>query len=80
MKAITIHVSEPVYREFQTLARRLDRTASELIRESMEQYLRQRGNQERRSLLDIRPLSLGIRKSWRSRQDLVGDMLDDVRA
>jgi hypothetical protein len=80
MKAITIHVSEPVYREFQSLARRLDRTASELIRESMEQYLRQRSKEKRRSLLDIQPLSLGIRKSWKSRQDLLEGMLDDIRA
>ena len=80
MKAITIHVSEPVYREFQSLGRSLDRTASELIRESMEQYLTQRRGEKKRSLLDIQPLSLGIRKSWRTRRDLLGDMLDDVRA
>ena len=33
MKPITINVSEPVYQEFQKQARKLDRTASELIRE-----------------------------------------------
>jgi hypothetical protein len=32
------------------------------------------------SLLDIQPLSLGIRKRWKSRQDLLEGMLDDIRA
>ncbi len=38
MKAITIHVSEPVYQEFKEHAKRSDRKTAELIREAMEQY------------------------------------------
>ena len=39
MKTISINVSEPVYREFQRIAKAQDRTASELIRQAMEEFL-----------------------------------------
>lgn len=38
MRSVTIPVEEPVYRDFQRLARRAKRSTSELIREAMENY------------------------------------------
>jgi hypothetical protein len=58
MKTITINVSETVYREFQEHARVCDRTTSELIREAMELYWRERIRQ-RPSLRDWKPISVG---------------------
>jgi len=79
MKLITIHVSEPVYREFQELAKQEDRTAAELIRESMHQYLRNRSSRGR-SILEMPPLSLGrVKKPLTRRHDLLNEMLDDLR-
>jgi hypothetical protein len=79
MKTITINVSEPVYREFRARARRLDRTTSELIREAMEQYLRDR-RRGSASVLNLQPLDLGrIKKPLTSRDDLLAEMVDDVR-
>jgi hypothetical protein len=58
MKTITVNVSEPVYHDFQEYAKQHDRTASEIIREAMEDF---RTNKIRRptSLKDIRPVSVG---------------------
>jgi predicted CopG family antitoxin len=42
MKTITIHVSEPVYAEFQAASKSAGRPTSELIREAMELYRRER--------------------------------------
>ena len=81
MKAITIHVSEPVYREFQTLARQTDRPAAELIRESMDRYLKSLHTSERRSLAELEPVSLGrLKRPLKKRSDYSGDILDAVRA
>jgi len=75
MKTITINVSEPVYREFQARARRLDRTTSELIREAMEHYLRDR-LRGARSVLAFEPLDLGkVKKPLTSRDDLLAEMI-----
>lgn len=74
MKTITVNVSEPVYRRFQELARQVDRTTSELIRESMEQYLRSRRTSG--SVLEIQPISLGkVKKPLTAEDDLLGEML-----
>jgi hypothetical protein len=79
MKAITIRVSEPVYREFQEVARREDRTAAELIRESMDLYLRNRAARGA-SVLELEPLSLPrVKKPLTKHTDLLGEMLDDLR-
>jgi hypothetical protein len=79
MKTITINVSEPVYREFQQRASRLDRTASELIREAMESYLRERRGGAH-SILDLPPLDLGkMKKPLSAKDDLLSGMLHDVR-
>jgi len=77
MKAITINVSEPVYRDFQEYARRHDRTTSELIREAMEQYRLHR-IRPRTSLRDLRPASVGrMLRPLRGGEDLLEEMLDD---
>ena len=79
MKAITVHVSEPVYREFQEIARREDRKAAELIRESMDQFLKNRAPKGR-SILDFKPASVGkVKRPFNRRGDLLAEMLSDLR-
>ena len=79
MKTITINVSEPVYREFQERARKVDRTASELIREAMEYYVRER-LRESRSVLEFPALDLGkVKKPLSPKDDLLAEMTRDVR-
>jgi len=68
MKTITINVSESVYRELKEYARRQDRTASELIREAMATYMRDRV-QAGSSLRDLPPVSLGRVKKYLTRND-----------
>jgi metal-responsive CopG/Arc/MetJ family transcriptional regulator len=79
MKTITIHVSEPVYREFQEFAKRTDRKTSELIREAMELYREQKiRRQTTHSVRDIKPVSVGkILKPWTSRAEMLEDFFDD---
>jgi len=80
MRAITINVSDPVYREFQEHARKNDRTVSELIREAMEEY-RTRKMRPRTSLRDLRASSVGAVLAPLGRDDdLMGEMLDDERS
>ena len=77
MKAITIHVSEPVYADFQRYAQQQDRPAAELIREAIEAY-RQANIRPARSVRDLRPASVGtILRPWGGRSDLVDDLMDD---
>ena len=79
MKTITINVSEPVYREFQERARKVDRTASELIREAMEYYVQER-LRESRSVLEFPALDLGkVKKPLSPKDDLLAEMTRDVR-
>ncbi|MBI3925781.1 MAG: ribbon-helix-helix protein, CopG family [Armatimonadetes bacterium] len=76
MKAITINVSEPIYRDFQEHARVCDRTTSELIREAMELYRNER-IRPRRSLRALQPLVLGeVKRVWSPDDDLFAEMLD----
>ena len=76
MKPVTINVSEPLYQLFKEKARGSDRTASELIREAMEEYARNRilgAN----TLENWQPISLGgAKKDWAS-GDFRNEMLDD---
>ncbi len=79
MKTITINVSEPVYREFQAYAKTHDRTASELVRQAMEEYrrthLRPAG-----SLRDVRPVSVGrVLRPLTQGDDFLGEMVDEDR-
>ena len=77
MKTITVNVSEPVYDEFRLYAARMDRKASELIREAMEEY-RQRHMNRRTSLRDRRPTSVGGAIAPISGEDdILGEMLED---
>jgi len=77
MKTITINVSEPVYRDFQEHARRLDRTAAELIREAMEAYCN-RHIRTGQSLRTLVPMDLGaVLRPLTSHDDLLEEMLDD---
>lgn len=77
MKPITIHVSETVYAAFQEYARATDRPTSELIRDAMELYQRERIRPQR-SLREWSPLSLGrILKSELDRSDIFDEMIDD---
>ncbi len=79
MKTITVNVSEPVYEGFRRYAMRHDRKASELIREAMEEYWKNRISR-RTSLRDRRPASVGgpIRPIGAD-DDILGEMLDDAR-
>ena len=75
MKTITLNVSEPVYYEFQELAKKQGRNTSEIIREAMELY---RKNLQGRSgsILNIQPLLLGeIKQQLASEDDILGEML-----
>lgn len=77
MKTITVNVSEPVYEDFLRYSREQDRTASELIREAMENYRRER-IQPRTDLLNFQPASVGeVLVPWKGRSDLLEDFLDD---
>ncbi|MFU8847758.1 MAG: ribbon-helix-helix protein, CopG family [Opitutales bacterium] len=77
MKAITVNVSEPTYREFQEYARRKDRKTSELIREAMELYREQNiQDSGARSLRDLRPQSLGkVLRPLDAEDDLLDEMV-----
>lgn len=77
MKTITLNVSEPVYREFQAHARAHDRTASELVRQAMEEF-RQRHMRAGGSLRDIAPVSAGrVRRPLSPGEDLLDEMLGE---
>ena len=79
MKTITVNVSEPVYQDFQSFARKADRKTSELIREGMELY-RQVHMNPRSTLRDRRPASVGGPIAMiTSDDDLLGGMMDDAR-
>lgn len=79
MKTITVNVSEPVYEDFRAHAHKVDRKASELIREAMELY-RQTHMQRRTSLRDRHPAGVGGPiQPISSEDDLMGEMLDDTR-
>jgi len=74
MKTITINVSEPVYRDFQEFARQHDRTASEIIREAMEDF-RYRKIRRPTSLRDIRPVSVGtVLRPFTGSEDLLEEL------
>ena len=79
MKTITVNVSEPVYEDFREYARRVDRKASELIREAMEMY-REQHMRRRTSLRNRHPASVGGPiEPIAGADDILGEMLDDPR-
>jgi predicted transcriptional regulator len=77
MKAVTVHLDDPVYREFQKIARRSRRSTSELIREAMEAYRRTLAKKQS-SLAEAGPAaSVGqILTPWVGREDLLEDFFD----
>ncbi len=85
METITVEVSDPVYRDFQDFAKRVDRPASELIQEAMELYRDQKielyrdqtAAPKRMSLMDMPTFSVGkILKPLGPDDDWLGEMLE----
>ncbi len=75
MKTITVNVSEPVYEAFRAHAEKIDRKASELIREAMEEY-RVAHMTRRTSLRARHPVSVGGPiEAIGPDYDLLGEML-----
>ena len=76
MKTITINVSEPVYAEFQSASKSAGRPTSELIREAMELYRRERLRPVG-DLKGFRPRSAGaVLRPLTADDNLLGEMLD----
>ena len=77
MKAVTVHLDDPVYREFQKIARRSRRSTSELIREAMEAYRRTLAKKQS-SLAEAGPAASveQILIPWSGRKDLLEDFFD----
>jgi predicted transcriptional regulator len=77
MKAVTVHLDDPVYREYQKMARKAKRSTSELIREAMEAY-RRTFIKKQTSLTKAGPaVSVGqILTPWTRREDLLEDFFD----
>jgi predicted CopG family antitoxin len=73
MKAVTIHVEEPVYKDFQTYAQKHKRSTSDVIREAMELYQYKIQHENRHSILDSEPSrSVGeFLKPLRSREEML---------
>lgn len=79
MKTITINVSEPVYRDFLRHAELTDRTASELIRQAMEEF-RDRKLRRRGTLANLPSHSVGrIRRPSAKADELLDEMLGPGR-
>lgn len=75
MKTITINVSEPVYEDFRRASKTLGRPTSELIREAMEAYRRER-LRPRTFLQGFRARSLGkVLCPLERGDDLLAEML-----
>ena len=77
MNTITVDVPDPVYRDFQDYAKRVDRTTSELIREAMELYRDQQIAHGSMDVRDIPTYSVGkVLKPLSPDDDLLGEMLE----
>lgn len=76
MKAVTIHLDEAAYRDFQLQAKKSRRTTSDLIREAMDSY-RHRLKPRSAPLHEApAPASVGrVLKPWSSRAELLEDFL-----
>ena len=80
MKPITIHVSEPLYQEFQKHAKQTDRKAAELIREAMQLYRDQKIRKPQDAQHSRYQANFGrVRylKPWTSRAEMLEDFFDD---
>jgi hypothetical protein len=77
MKTITINVSEPVYADFKAASQTAGRPTSELIREAMEFYRRER-LRPAGDLRSFRPRSAGrVLHDLEAQDDLLQDMLPE---
>lgn len=77
MRAVTIHVEEPVYRDFQKLARRTKRSTSDLIREAMENYRRTSLKARKPLWQATEPVSVGqVKVPWEGREALTEGYFD----
>jgi hypothetical protein len=75
MRPISLHVEDEVYRSLKTLAERMGRPVSELIREAMSEYI-DRKISHGPSLLDMPAHPSGaLLKPW-ARDELLDEMLD----
>jgi hypothetical protein len=77
MKAVTIHLEESVYSEFQMLAQKSKRSASELIREAMDLYW-QKVKKTTHSLIDSPPAASvgGVLQPWSGRSEMLDNFFD----
>ena len=77
MNTIMIDLPDPVYRDFQDYAKRVDRPAADLIREAMELYREQKIAPKRMNVLDIPTYSVGkVLMPLGPDDDLLGEMLE----
>lgn len=77
MKTITINVSEVVYDEFRRASQSQGRPASELIREAMEMYRRERLRRGG-DLSQFRPVSVGrVLEPLTNEDDLLSEMMEE---
>jgi predicted transcriptional regulator len=78
MKAVTVHLDEPVYADFKRLAYQESRSASELIREAMVLYQEKRSTEKRASLVNgPEPASVGsFLQPVANREDITRDYFD----
>lgn len=77
MKAVTIHLEESVYSEFQKMAIKSKRSASELVREAMDLY-RQKVKKNSHSLIDSPPAASvgGVLQPWADRSEILDNFFD----
>jgi len=77
MKAVTLQLEEPVYREYQKMAHQSKRSASDLIQEAMESY-RSTFAKKQASLADASPaISVQrVLRPWVGREDLLEDFCE----
>lgn len=79
MRSIRVSVSEPVFQDLKTFAKKTDRKTAALIGEALEFY-RQTHLERRTSLRDRHPASAGGPiAALTGKDDLLGEMLDGLR-
>jgi hypothetical protein len=83
MKAVSIHLPDPVYARVEEYARTHNRSTEQVIVEVVEQWRpgQRRPTHDNRgaSLLSLPPLDLGPMQNVED-EDLLGEMLDDPRS
>jgi predicted transcriptional regulator len=77
MKVVTVHLDEMAYGDFKAMARRSGRTASDLIREAMAEYL-ERKAAGGKPLWQAPPAATAgsVLRSWKSRGELTEGYFD----